>query len=105
FVTHVHAMLKGWCSNEISVKMFEVLSSQAGGVLPIERIIDSVSFVEKSQSPILQLADAFAFVLRCILEEKPGIEKFHNLLTVNTGTSLNTGRGIGSGLIKYVLKS
>ncbi|PYK26210.1 MAG: hypothetical protein DME59_08270 [Verrucomicrobia bacterium] len=42
--------------------------------LPLRKIVDGVHFVGKSGAFLLQLADACAWIIRCYLEEKPGME-------------------------------
>lgn len=49
-------------------------------MLPVERIVDTVHFAEKKQSPLLQIADACAFVLRRYLERAAHSERFINSL-------------------------
>ncbi|HEU0048014.1 MAG TPA: DUF3800 domain-containing protein [Nitrososphaera sp.] len=43
---------------------------------PIRRIKDTVHFVGKSGAPLMQIADAAAFIIRCYLEQKPEIDQF-----------------------------
>jgi hypothetical protein len=48
-------------------------------ITPVSRIIDTPHFVKKSESSILQIADAWAFLLRRKLLEKPDVEYFSSV--------------------------
>lgn len=45
-------------------------------ITPVTRIVDTPHFVKKTESSILQIADAWAFLIRRKLLEKPDVEYF-----------------------------
>jgi len=47
---------------------------------PITRIVDTPHFVKKAESSILQIADAWAFIIRRKLLQKPDVEYFYPIL-------------------------
>jgi len=51
--------------------------------LPLTKIVDEVSFLEKGDSPLIQLADAVALFLRYAFERKQNREDFFDALTGN----------------------
>jgi|GEM_PF-1574804 len=84
FVKEMHGVLKGQNAHAMSMHgMFESLSDQYVGLLPITKIKDTVHFVEKKDAVLLQIADACALIIRYAIEEKQGGQPFVNALSVS----------------------
>ena len=50
--------------------------------LPLTKIVDEVSFIEKRDAPLLQLADVCALFLRYAFERKENCESFFDVFTI-----------------------
>lgn len=76
-VKDAHRILKGDnLKSKRDMGIFTLLSEVAPSCLPIRRIVDGVNLVEKHESPLLQIADACALVIRYSLEEKATAKAF-----------------------------
>jgi len=74
-----------------SPESFELLALAAGitpSFLPITKIIDGVQFASKDEAPLLQIADACAFIIRYFLEQRQNVKEFCDVLTANSPKSL-----------------
>ena len=77
----MHTLLRGRNLDETSLRRFQSLYLIGTGFIPLKRIVDVVSFQDKQDAILLQLADACAFTIRCCLQGKPNIEEFRSALT------------------------
>lgn len=81
--------------SERDVSMGRITQTDTG---PVDRIIDTVNFVEKHEAPLLQIADACAFVFRRFLsEQREGVEMMTEMLG-GPPPSINDWRGPVSGI-------
>ncbi len=63
-----------------STAALEGMNPQAAAFWPVIRIVDTVSYCEKHDTSLLQIADVAAFVIRKKLEKNPHIERYWDLL-------------------------
>jgi hypothetical protein len=90
-VRAVHALLKG---KELSpagdVDSLAFLKRLVSEHLPLTKIIDGVAFGAKEEAIPLQLADACAFIIRCLIEKKPAAWEFCEVFGYELGDLMPT---------------
>jgi Protein of unknown function (DUF3800) len=73
-------LLLGVCDPCI-LTFWRVAAQIPEGFLPLTKIVEAANSVPKHGAFLLQIADACAFIIRCYLERKEGIEEFISALT------------------------
>jgi hypothetical protein len=67
--------------DQLSLKVFPEI---AHGALPLTKIVDTIHFAEKTNSVLLQLADACAFIVRRHISGGSNTKRFIDVLTGST---------------------
>jgi len=80
-VEDAHTLLMGQNLKGERAKKFSDLSWSLQGGLPLDRIIGSIGFEKKTDTVLLQLADAVAYTLQRFHEGKPHNQAFVDALT------------------------
>jgi hypothetical protein len=81
-VKRAHNILRGKSLKDPGeLDIFELLSEVTPGHLPLSRVIDGVSFTEKHEASLLQVADACALIIRYSLQKRTDAEGLINLFS------------------------
>ena len=80
-VRAAHRLLKGRNLDPLEQQLFGIFAEGAEDTIPIRQIVDSVSFAQKDEAPLLQLADACALMVRYAIEQKESALKFLEVLS------------------------
>jgi hypothetical protein len=76
----------------------QMLSDNARSYLPITKIIDEISFHHKDDAFLLQIADATAFLLRYLMEERKDCDDlFEAFFSQETAAGMFRERMVGNG--------
>jgi hypothetical protein len=106
-IEDAHRLLMGQKLDEDHADEFMSMSWSLQGGLPLDRIYGSVAFEKKTDTVLLQLADACAYVLHRFYEAKPHNQEFVEALTKGGSHTLQihgAGKGGagGNGFIHFV---
>jgi len=96
-VENAHTLLMGQNLQEERAKKFLDMSWSLRGGLPLERIVGSIAFEKKTDNPLLQLADACAYILQRFHEGKPHNQQFVDALTRGNTVSLSRNEAVAGG--------
>jgi hypothetical protein len=100
-----HRLLMGQDLSQDRSREFFSMSWSLRGGLPLDRIYGSIAFEKKTDTVLLQLADAVAYVLHRFYEAKPHNQEFIDALTRRGTHTLQThgsATGGGNGFIFFV---
>jgi hypothetical protein len=102
-VEDAHGLLMGQNLEEERANKFYGMSWSLRGGLPLDRIVGSIAFEKKTENPILQLADACAYILQRFHEGKAHNQEFVDALTCGNTIPLyrNTGVAGGNGFLLF----
>jgi hypothetical protein len=96
-VEEAQTLLMGQNLEENRAKKFLDLSWSLRGGLPLDRIVGSIAFEKKTDNPLLQLADACAYILQRFHEGKPHNQQFIDALTMGNTVPLHRNTGVAGG--------
>jgi hypothetical protein len=102
-VQDAHALLMGQNLQQERANEFYDISWGLSGGLPLNRIVGSIAFERKTDNPLLQLADACAYILHRFHEGKPHNQQFLEALTRDNTVPLfrKTELAAGSGFLFF----
>jgi hypothetical protein len=93
-----YEMLQG-ISEPTDLELWSVAYAGMKDFLPIKKIVHESHFADKNGAYLLQIADACAFIIRYLLEKKPGVE---DLVEAFSGAfRIPPNEEVGSGIFNF----
>lgn len=80
-VREMNNLLRGTTHSKLEMMMWSRNLQQGLDFLPLRKIVHAVSFQDKNDASLLQIADACALIVRYFIEKKPNIGEFVNAFT------------------------